>query len=229
MIATIGSLVQETSTRWRWVRATGLYIVGCAATSALLGTLLGSTGSIIQRAVCGSVGACRSLGVSSAAGAPVAEGAPVPSTLSMLVVGGLAIAYALSDAGFVRLPRPHVMYAVPVTWWRWWQPYGGALAYGAALGLGFTTYIHFGAFYVLCVWSLFMANSAYGALLLGVYGVARALALLPASYGVYCRPGAADQAHHRLVTLLDNLRRIRTAVAGALILFGVYLALSAVL
>ena len=68
------------------------------------------------------------------------------------LIGLLALAYAVSDVGLLRLPRPNLTQAVPITWWRRWQPYGAALAYGSALGLGVMTRIPFGAFYVLCTW-----------------------------------------------------------------------------
>src|SRR5690349_4668718 len=129
MIGTIGFLVQETSNRRSWLLATSLYTIACITTATLLGTLLGAVGHFMR----GFVGTSLPL-------------------MGELLVGMVAIAYAVSDVGLMQLPRPTLRYAVPVTWWRRWMPYGAALAYGAALGIGVMTQIPFGAFYVLCAW-----------------------------------------------------------------------------
>ena len=134
MICTIGSLVQETSNRWRWLLTASLYIVASLSTAMLLGTVLGTLGYLLRGWVQG-----------------VAVYALFPHAGAWLI-GLLALAYAVSDVGLLRLPRPTLRQAVPITWWRWWRPYGAALAYGAALGLGVMTRIPFGAFYVLCTW-----------------------------------------------------------------------------
>src|SRR6185437_9008521 len=173
MIMTIGSLVQETSNRRRWIIAASLYTTSCAATALLFGAVLGGIGALVRQAMCGLFGSLTCAPSSKA------------TSLGTGVVGALAVAYALSDLGYLRLPRPMVMYAVPVTWWRRWRPYGAALAYGAALGVGLTTRIPFGAYYVLCAWCLVQGNVLYGMALLGTYGLARALILVPASSRVY--------------------------------------------
>src|SRR5439155_13600608 len=141
-------------------------------------------------------------------------------------IGLLALAYALSDVGLLRLPRPTLRQAVPITWWRRWRPYGAALAYGAALGLGVMTRIPFGAFYVLCAWCVLKGDPAYGALLMGTYGAARALMIFPASWGLYC--------HRTAITRwfsgpLFNLWRAQRVLAVTLIMFGSQVLVSAVL
>ena len=215
MIATIGSLVQETSTRWRWLMATGLYTIGCVSTSLFLGALLGTLGHLMHRVVC-STASC----------------VPHP-WLGTGLVGLLAGAYAVSDLGWIRLPRPHLMHAVPVTWWRRWRPYGASLAYGAALGLGLTTHITFGAFYVLCAWCVVQGNVLYGALLMGTYGTLRALTLIPASWGVYCLPihgeCGSTVSNRRIETIFSYDGYARGIVAVVLIAFGAQVLLSALL
>lgn len=133
----------------------------------------------------------------------------------------MALAYAVSDVGIIPLPRPRLMNAVPVTWWRWWRPYGAALAYGAALGLGVTTRVQFGAFYILCLWCLFKGNTAYGGALMGLYGATRALTLIPASLGVY---GSNDcrTSERRLGKILRLLGSAKLIVAMGLVLFGTF-------
>jgi hypothetical protein len=212
MIGTIGSLVEEATDRRRWPLATSLYIAACLGTAMLLGAAFGIIGQLGGRVVCAS-GRC-----------PGAAGTWV---VGMLVVGILAIAYAASDVGLVSLPRPTLMPAVPVTWWRLWRPYGAALAYGAALGLGLTTRIHFGAFYVLCALAVVQGDPGRGALLMGTYGAARALVLLPASWGAYRHRGAV--AEWLATSPYFDLERTRRGVAVALAAFGAQAVVAAAL
>ncbi len=200
MVGTIGSLVQETCHRSRWLLASSLYTIACIALSLLLGAVLGGLGHPLMHLMCATSNCTW-----------VQKG-------SALLVGLLALMYACSDLGFIYLPRPSVMQAVPVTWWRQWNPYKAALAYGAALGLGVTTRIGFGAFYVLCAWCLLQGNLLSGALLMGAYGFARAVMLFPASWFVYSQ--AADQ-HRRLGRILDMFGVAQWGVASVLLLLGV--------
>lgn len=199
MIGTIGVLVQDTSNRWRWLLSASLYTVACVGTATLLGAALGMLGHLLQNWLHGSL-------VFSA----------FPQA-GIVFVGLLAIAYAISDVGLLRLPRPILRYAVPISWWRWWKPYGAALAYGAALGIGVMTRIPFGAFYVLCAWCVVKGDVAYGALLMGTYGAARALMIFPASWGLYCHRSNITEW---LSGPLFNLWRTQWMLAVVLILFG---------
>ena len=167
MICTIGSLVQETSNRWRWLLSVSLFTIACLGSSMLLGALLGALGYLVR-------GWVRATFVHVA----------FPHAGAWLI-GLLALAYAVSDVGLLRLPRPNLTQAVPITWWRRWQPYGAALAYGSALGLGVMTRIPFGAFYVLCTWCVLKGDPTYGALLLGTYGAMRAFVLPTVSWGLH--------------------------------------------
>src|SRR5260370_12598356 len=85
MISTIGSLVQETTSRLRWLLATGLYISGCIGTSLIVGTVLGWLGHFLP--------------LTSVHGVNV---------LAQSLVGILAIGCALSDMNFMCLPRPYI-------------------------------------------------------------------------------------------------------------------------
>jgi hypothetical protein len=209
MIGTIGSLVEEATDRRRWPLSAGLYIAACLGAAALFGAALGAIGHLARGLVCGGAGC-----------------AGLPSTGAWLV-GILAIAYAASDVGLVALPRPTLMPAVPVTWWRLWRPYGAALAYGAALGLGLTTRIHFGAFYVLCALAVVQGDPGRGALLMGTYGTARALVLVPASWGAYRHRGAV--AEWLATSPAFDLERTRRLVAIALAAFGAQTVVTAML
>ena len=200
MIGTIGSLVEEASDRRRWPLATGLYIAACLSTAALLGAGLGAIGHLAHGLAC-----------------PGTDCTWFPSAGAWLV-GTLAMAYAAADLGLVRLPRPTLAHAVPVTWWQRWPPSAAAFAYGGALGLGLTTRIHFGAFYVLCALAFLHGDPGCGALLLGTYGAARALVLVPASWGAYRHRGAV--AEWLATSPCFDLGRARHGVAVALAAFG---------
>jgi hypothetical protein len=100
------------------------------------------------------------------------------------------------------------------------------LAYGAALGIGIMTRVPFGAFYVLCTWCVLKGNPVYGALLMGTYGLMRALVLLPVSWGLNC-------SHTPITEWASspffNQWRAQQVLAVALILFGTYALVSSVL
>jgi hypothetical protein len=209
MIATIGSLVEEASDRRRWPLAVSLYAVACTGAAALLGAALGATGHLARGLACAAPGCTW-----------------FPSAGAWLV-GTLAIAYAASDLGLIRLPRPTLMHAVPVTWWRRWRPHGAALAYGATLGLGLTTRIHFGAYYVLCALAVLQGDPSRGLLLMGTYGAVRALVLLPASWGAYRHRGAV--AEWLSTSSYFDLGRARQGMAIALAAFGAQTVVAAAL
>jgi sulfite exporter TauE/SafE len=205
MIGTIGSLVQETSSRLRWLGASLLYTLGCVCTAALLGLGLGALGGVLRAAM---HAALPSLAIPHAGAA---------------IVVVVALAYAASDLGCFALPRPILMPAVPLRWWRRWEPYGAALAYGAALGLGVTTRIWFGAFYALCAWCLVLGDPLRGALVMGTYGAARALTMFPASWGVARHQEDLDGW---LCGPLFDIARARRLMAIALIAFATLLLLA---
>ncbi|HEX6819904.1 MAG TPA: hypothetical protein VF120_16125 [Ktedonobacterales bacterium] len=210
MIGTIGSLVQETSRR-RWLLAVGMYTLACIAAALLLGAALGLTGHLIGVAA-GALG--------------VRVFVPIWPHAALVAVGVLALLYAASDLGWVVLPRPHLRDAVPITWWRRARPYGASLAYGAALGFGFMTRVPFGAFYVLCAAVLMRGDPLAGMLVLGAYGAARALVMLPASWGV-------SRHHAHLVDWLDgplfDVDRAQLWLAGALFAFAAALLVAVML
>jgi len=208
MIGTIGSLVQETSNRWRWLLSASLYTIACLGTAMLLGVTLGTLGHFMRGWLHGAVAY-----------------AAFPHAGAWLI-GLLALAYAASDVGLLWMPRPTLRQAVPITWWRWWRPYGAALAYGAALGIGVMTRIPFGAFYVLCAWCVLKGDPIYGVLLMGTYGAVRALVIFLASWGLYCHRTAITEWFS---SPIFNLWRAQRILAVALIMFGTLVLASAVL
>lgn len=219
MISTIGSLVQETSNRWRWLGAGCLYSVSCIGTSAVLGGVLSRLGAGAGNFTCSDM-QCALM--------------PERNLVVAVFVGIFALAYAMSDAGFYRLPRPRLMNAVPVTWWRRWRPYWAAIAYGGALGLGITTRIPFGAFYVLCIWCAISGQVEYGMILMGMYGASRSLVIFPTSWIVYGRRVIGSQEGFKIhLARLYQIERwsgdMRIVEAAMLAMFAIELVLTAVL
>src|SRR5579885_3612782 len=192
MIGTIGSLVQETFKRW--LIATSLYIAASLGASSLFGLALGAVGYLLDLVV---------------------SDKPF-SAVRLIITGFFTLAYAASDLGIIRLPRPTLMFGVPASWWQRWGAYRGALAYGGALGLGLTTFIAFGSFYVLCLWCIIVGNVGYGALLMGTYGLARALVLVPASWRVY---GRQTSSWEQLAWFISKLKPVREIIVFVLAIF----------
>lgn len=191
MACTIGSLVQGITNHRRWLSATSIYIIACTTTSVLLGIVLSIGGQLLR--------------LYARATFPQAV-LHWLSPLAMALFCLVSVAYALSDLEVITLPRPRLMHAVPLNWWRWWQPYGGALAYGAALGIGITTEIYFGAFYAVCLWCIVRGNLVYGALLMGTYGFIRAVTLIPATHTLYKRSATVQQGIRYLLHLQETAR-----------------------
>lgn len=198
MVCTIGSLVKETSKR-RWLVASSLHTASAFAASAVLGASLGLLGGLAGNTI-----------------HYVVPGLAISPTGA--VVAGLAAgSYALSDLGWLRLPRPYLMPAVPVTWWRKWRVYRASVLYGAVLGLGVTTRIPFGAFYIVLAWCAIRGDTVYGALVMGTYGLARGVTIYPASCAVLHRLGSKEAWPE--APLLEPTRA-RLLAAGLLLLFA---------
>ncbi len=174
----------------------------------MLGAFLGMIGHLLHYMICGASN-CQSLSIAGS-----------------VIVGLLALAYAVSDVGLLQLPRPSLMDRVPASWWQRWRPYRAAIAYGGTLGLGVTTYIPFGAFYLLCVWCVATGGIGYGALLMGIYGGVRSLALVPTSWMIYSKP--MGYVKH-LGWLLSQVRTAQGVLAFVMIIFGVQTILSVIL
>ena len=193
MIATIGSLVQATETRTRWLVAYALYAVSCC----LAGALLGAAVSLAEH-------------WANPGGGSFAKGG------TALGMGILAVAYSSSDLRLIWLPRPRFSSAVPVTWWRKWGAYRASIAYGLALGTGLCTRVGLGSVYVLFGACLFAPDVIYGAFVMGSFGAGRAASLLAAAIAL-----SRGKSLGQLIAcpLLDeetarNVVAIVTALAG---------------
>lgn len=155
MVGTIGSLGQEASSRGKGVVALVLYLTGSIVAGSAFGATLGLAGRALTEGT---------------------HGGRMPP-VATFAIALLALGYSFSDLGLLRLPRPRALPAVPATWWRRWGPYRASVAYGLTLGVGVSTRIPFGGFYVICAWAVASGSVPFGAAVFGAYGLARGIAL----------------------------------------------------
>jgi hypothetical protein len=110
------------------------------------------------------------------AGAGALLGAPWGAA-GLIGLAGVALGYALREAGVVKLPVPARRRQVP-SWWRtFYSPPVAALLYGLGLGIGFLTYLSYGTFVAVSAAAVASGDPLLGAALTGPFGLARALSL----------------------------------------------------
>lgn len=203
MVGTIGSLVKGAGKRRLGAVCVALHFVGALTTAGLVGAALGALG----RWTVGLI-----------------SGPPELDSLLWTLTAATAIAYAGADLGYLRMPRPTIMGAVPVSWWRRWGPQRASVLYGAALGIGVTTRIPFGAFYIVCLWCVIRASPGYGALVFAGYGGARALMVPLVPWIVEHR---VPNGRSLMPADLLDLPRAQTFEAAALVFFATWAIASA--
>jgi hypothetical protein len=148
-------LVQGRRRTSRYGAALLAHAVGAVIAGAGLGALLGLVGQAV-------------LGARGLAG-------------SAAVVAVVGLTLGLTEVGVLKLP---VMQAPRQTVKQWRErlgAIGAPLAWGLDLGSGLTTYVPFAAYWLVPVAAVARGNVAYGALLVGVFGLARALTVVVAS------------------------------------------------
>lgn len=125
----------------------------------------------------GSVGGGMAIfGLLSYIGASTLTGVPAPAR--WLGAGLVALLLTFRGVHGLSFPLPQSHRSVPQSWWFDFGPNQASFAYGLVLGTGITTVIPFGAFYLLMVWAMLVANVPYGLMLGGVYGLTRGLPVL---------------------------------------------------
>jgi hypothetical protein len=98
-------------------------------------------------------------------------------TAALLATGFVGVLYALREAALLHVPAPQSRRQVPNRW-RWEMTRGwAAFLYGSSLGIGAVTPITSTSYYPVVVWILVRAEPALGGVILGLFGVARALPL----------------------------------------------------
>jgi sulfite exporter TauE/SafE len=192
MISVIMPLGQRQRPPQFWLARGVLYVLAATAGGAALGALMGLLGAALQPLV------------------------PLPLALALAVA--LAVAYGLHEARVWRLPHPERQWQVPNSWIVR-RPLLGAVAFGLVIGAGVFTFIPFTSFYILLAWQALSGSPLVGALLGGVYGLARALPVVTGA--VVTRRGGPIQPVH--IRILEASPRIHRATSGMLLLAGVAL------
>jgi hypothetical protein len=90
-----------------------------------------------------------------------------------VVLGVVAVAYAVHEAGFIRLPVPGRDWQVPADWVRHGF-YRSAVIFGGVVGLGVFTRVPFAGLPVMFGWLFVAGNPLYGVLAGTLYGALRA-------------------------------------------------------
>jgi hypothetical protein len=127
-----------------------IHVLAASAAGAVSGLFLGGVGSVLFGAR-----------------------APLPR-VTAIVLGMACFAYAGFHAGLYRLPLPSLRRQVRHGW-RFAPAPWAALFYGLGLGSGLHVHIRFGALYVLVLAALLSASPSTGGVILGLYGLCRAL------------------------------------------------------
>ena len=137
-----------------YVVASALHVFGAALSATVLGVALGALGALAR----------------------------APWEVTPLVVAALAGVYFLREAFTLPVPLPDRKRQVPEWWRTFYSPAVAALLYGAGLGVGFLTYLSFGTFAVVMGAAMASGDPLVAALLCGVFGTARGLAVVAVTW-----------------------------------------------
>lgn len=135
----------------------GLYIIGCALGTAVMGVVLGSCGWLLLWL------------------ADLPGGAGNHATL--LPVALLALVGGLRDLRLLRLWLPQPDCQVPRYWLPALGPYRTAFLWGLNIGAGIRTRYRYAILHVLALWIFLSGDPLWGAGILGLYGTAHGVAV----------------------------------------------------
>jgi len=124
-----------------------------------------------------------------------------------LVLTVLAVLYALHHLGLLRLPIPTLRWQVPARWRGSTRRGWVAFAYGLGLGVGLLTHVQTASLYFAGLLAGLSANAAAAGLIMGSFGLARALPLIVFTW----RANSAERAF----SLNDAVLRHNAAMATA--------------
>jgi hypothetical protein len=185
--------VEGTETHRRWLQRATVYFVSMTAAGAATGAAFAGAGAGV---------------------AALAPGAQPPLAAAL---GIIALAYALHELGWLRLPVPGRDWQVPASWVRRGF-YRSAAIFGGTVGLGVFTRIPYASLPILLGWLFVSGNVLLGLAAGIVYGALRALSIYS---------GASSQETEQLVKLNQRLIALTPVVHQvtglALAAFAAYL------
>jgi hypothetical protein len=178
----------------RWGLALALHATGATISAAAFGAVLGLAGAAL--------------------GAPWGRS-------GLWLVAILAALYLAAEVTGIRVPVPQLRRQVP-DWWRtFFSPAPSALLYGVGLGVGFATYLSHGTLVVVSAAAVASGRPAAGAVLVGVFGLARGL-----SAGVAFRTRSSEEGALLVTSLARSATWPGWRVAHAVALGAVLVASS---
>ena len=180
MVETITPVVH--GGRVRWARGVALHVLGATLTAAAFGAALGAIGALL--------------------GAPWGRA-------GALAIAGLAAVYAVGELPRLDVAVPQLRRQVP-DWWRtYFSPSVAAFLYGAGLGVGFLTFLTHGTFVVVAAAALAIGDPAWGALVVGAFGIARGVTAIASSSVT-----TSDEGRELIDRLVDRSDRSRHLANG---------------
>lgn len=138
-------------------------------------------------------------------------------------LGVVAVAALLSDWRRVPFHLPSPRRQVNASWLDVYRGWIAGAGFGAQLGAAFTTVVTSAATWVAAMAAFLLADPLAGAVVMGAYGLVRALALLPA------RRVHSPGALLALTARLDRFERVSARATTALLLLLATLSLGAAL
>lgn len=147
----------------------------------------------------------------AAAGAAVSAAWPDATLPLAGALGAVALAYALHELEFVRLPVAGRDWQVPASWARRGF-YRSAVIFGGTVGFGVFTRVPYASFPILVAWLFVSGNAVYGLAAGAIYGAARAVSIY--SSAGCGETGQLVELNQRLMRLAPSVRQV-TGVALA--------------
>ena len=189
MLASIHPL-GERSRNNRWLLTVIAYVTGSVAAGALLGAVLGLVGWV----------------------AGVESWVTRPATA--VAVSVLAVLALAADAARGRVALPGVRRQVNEDWLRRYRGWVYGVGFGFQLGLGLATIVTTASVYLVCVLAFLAATVPAGALIGGVFGLARGVVIF--AMAPVHGPAQLRTAHRRLQAW--NRASWRVTLAGEAVL-----------
>ena len=122
-----------------------------------------------------------------------------------MILSGLSAVLALHELYWLRLPIPQ-LHRQTAKWWRArFGAVGAAWLWGLDLGSGLTTIVTFSGYCILVLAALNSGNVWYGGLILGIFGISRAIV-------VFIMPKLVMSQENHLRWMIQTLPSYQTAL-----------------
>jgi hypothetical protein len=102
----------------------------------------------------------------------------ISEQVAWFILGTLSLTFILREFGWMRFPVPQMDRQTNKTWRSRFGPESAAWWWGLDLGSGLTTLVTFSGYWLLVLATLFKGEVIYGGLVIGLYGLGRALSVI---------------------------------------------------